>query len=125
MTIDQRAFTFGKQNKKPPVRFGGHKKNFLSMLDIEIALTHYLIMPIIERFERREKARKSATPILSPDTHLKLKRVRRGETPTSARKSAKKSAKPKIKRYFQYYRNGKYYFIDLDLKKKGHQQKFI
>ncbi len=38
------------------------------------------------------------------------------------RKSKKK--KPEIKRYFLHYQKGKYYFIDLTAKKKGHQQKY-
>ena len=37
-------------------------------------------------------------------------------------KSAKKPTPLKIRRYFSYYKKGRYYFVDLDLKKKGHQQ---
>jgi len=42
------------------------------------------------------------------------------------KKSTQKSKrKPKQKRrYFLHYAKGRYYLIDLDLKKKGHQQKW-
>ena len=39
-------------------------------------------------------------------------------------KNLKKDKKTTGKRYFLHYQKGKYYLINLDLKKKGHQQKF-
>jgi len=36
----------------------------------------------------------------------------------------KKKLKNKKKRYFLAYKNGKYHLIRLDLKKKGHEQKY-
>jgi len=36
----------------------------------------------------------------------------------------KKKEKGKGKRYFLYYKNGRYHIFDLDLRKKGHQQRY-
>jgi len=39
------------------------------------------------------------------------------------RPKSQQNSGEKRKRYFQHYKKGKYYLINLDLKKKGHEQK--
>jgi len=41
------------------------------------------------------------------------------------RKGVKSSPPPKIKNYLLHYSKGKYYLINLSLKKKGHEQKYL
>jgi hypothetical protein len=40
-----------------------------------------------------------------------------------AREGAKRSPKSKMESYLLEYRKGKYFYINLNLKKKGHQQR--
>jgi len=89
-------------------------------------------MAKVERPKGRERARngapkgalrKALSPFSAP------KGAPKG-APKSATKGAKSSPphqtkKLSKKRYFLHYKKGKYYFLDLTLKKKGHQQKYV
>jgi len=76
-------------------------------------------MATIERTEGREEECPSPR---EPSYSLSKKR---GARPKSAPKSAKKSPHPKLKNYLLHYRKGKYYLVNLDLKKRGHDQKYV
>jgi hypothetical protein len=44
--------------------------------------------------------------------------------PKSAHEGAKGSPTPKLKNYLLHYAKGKYYLVNLNLKKKGHDQRY-
>lgn len=90
-------------------------------------------MAKVERPKRRERARNGAPKGALRPSHFPLSYAPKG-APKGAPKSATKGAKSSPphqtkklskKRYFLHYKKGKYYFLDLKLKKGGHQQKYI
>jgi hypothetical protein len=76
-------------------------------------------MARIERTEGREETRNgvSANPLVPSLTQK--------GAPKSAPKGAKKRPHSKLKNYLLHYAKGKYYLINLKLKKKGHDQKYL
>jgi len=89
-------------------------------------------MAKVERPKRRERARNGAPKgaLATQERSLNMPQRAPKGAPKSATKGAKGSPphqtkKLSKKRYFLYYKKGKYYFVDLTLKKKGHQQKYV
>jgi hypothetical protein len=82
-------------------------------------------MAKVERPKRRKGARKSALSGKGkpPDPPIYCRRER-NKAPKSATKGAKSSPRLKLKNYLLHYAKGKYYLINLSLKKKGHDQKY-
>jgi hypothetical protein len=89
------------------------------------------------KIERPTKARKSAyarhegrhewrtePPLTPPKSARKGVKGGRDKALTSAIKGAKSSPTPKLKKYLLHYAKGKYYLINLSLKKGGHDQKY-
>jgi len=60
--------------------------------------------------------------VFSKNPQLPLKKTPLSKVGERLRKGGQRSATKK--RYFLHYRKGKYLIIDLDLKKKGHRQKY-
>lgn len=106
--------------------FSLRKSNFLRRngnirLDNGSGLTDNRIMAKIERPSRRAEALEGAKRKGGGDWGGRACCLRR-EAPRSAKEGAKGSPHSKLKNYLLHYQKGKYYFIDLSLKKKGHQQ---
>jgi len=84
-------------------------------------------MAKIERSKEREEAQRSAKQGANPtQPDAPSNSAQRGATERSeARQRARKVRHPpKLKNYLLHYAKGKYYLINLSLKKKGHEQRY-
>ena len=106
-------------------RFENGEWKKVKCLDNEPDLTDNSKMATTERPERRAGVQ-VGVPIGTPHPLPPLlSRRGRPDAPQNARKGVKRSPARTLKNYLLFYEKGKYVFADLDLKKQGHQQKYL